>query len=193
MNLRNEPQLLLKMAAGDADAFSTLYAHYTSLVYRFIYKYLKSAELTADLTQEIFIKIWENRAELSELQAFKSYLFTISRNHALNFLKRASVDVTAKGIILQNYSSQESIEDSLQAKQYLEYLEGVLLRLSPQSREVFRLCRQQYKSYDEAAEILGISRNAIKKHMVRSMKVLGAAVQKDLGIPLSLFLVYFLK
>jgi RNA polymerase sigma-70 factor (family 1) len=193
MALKNESELLQAMSAGNADAFSRLYKHYASLVYRFIYKYLKSEELTDDLTQEIFIKIWENRSNLSEVQAFKSYLFTLSRNHAINFLRRASVDVTAKGVILHSYQPQDSIEDNLQTKQYLEYLNSVLATLSPQSREVFRLCRQEYKSYDEAAEILGITRHAIKKHMVKSMKIIGTAVQKDLGIPLSVFLAYLIK
>lgn len=191
--LVNEIELLRHSANGDANAFSVLYNHYSSLVYRFIYKYIKSPELTDDLTQEIFIKVWENKEALVDRNAFKSYLFTLSRNHTLNFLKRASIDQTAKGILLNNYVPSDSLEDELQTKDYLDYLQTILATLSPQSREVFRLCRQEYKSYDEAAEILGISRSAIKKHMIKSMKTLGEAVKKDLGIPLGVFLTLFLK
>ncbi len=191
--LENEIELLQQAAKGDANAYAQLYTHYRSLVYRFIYKYLKSPELADDHTQEIFLKVWENKAALVDRYAFKSFLFTISRNHTLNFLKRAAVDTTAKSVILSNYTAIDSLEEELQTKDYMEYLQSILATLTPQSREVFRLCRQEYKSYDEAAEILGISRSAIKKHMIKSMKILGDAVKRDLGIPLGVFLTYLLK
>ncbi|SMC45536.1 RNA polymerase sigma factor [Pedobacter africanus] len=191
--LANETELLQQAANGDANAFALLYSHYRSLVYRFIYKYLKSPQLTDDLTQEIFLKVWKNKEALTDRQAFKSYLFTISRNHTLNFLKRASIDNTAKSVIINSYSPSGSLEEELQTKDYLAYLQSILVTLTPQSREVFRLCRQEYKSYDEAAEILGISRSAVKKHMIKSMKVLGDAVKRDLGIPLGIFLTVLLK
>jgi len=191
--LVNEMELLQLTANGDTSAFATLYEHYRSLVYRFIYKYLKSPQLTDDLTQEIFLKVWETKEMLTDKNVFKSYLFTISRNHTLNFLKRSSIDQTAKNIILSNYQLTDSLEDDLQTKEYLAYLQTILATLTPQNREVFRLCRQEYKSYEEAAEILGISRNAVKKHMVKSMRVLGDAVKKDLGIPLSIFLAIVIK
>ncbi|TCC99655.1 RNA polymerase sigma factor [Pedobacter hiemivivus] len=191
--LVNEIELLQLTANGDTNAFAKLYGHYKSLVYRFIYKYLKSPQLTDDLTQEIFLKIWETKEMLKDRVAFKSYLFTISRNHTLNFLKRSSIDQTAKNIILSNYVLTDSLEEDLQTKDYLEYLQTILTSLTPQNREVFRLCRQEYKSYEEAAELLGISRNAVKKHMMKSMRVLGDAVKKDLGIPLAVFLALVIR
>jgi RNA polymerase sigma-70 factor (ECF subfamily) len=96
-------------------------------------------------------------------------------------------------VIINSYSPSDSLEEELQTKDYLAYLQSILVTLSPQSREVFRLCRQEYKTYDEAAEILGISRSAVKKHMIKSMKVLGDAVKRDLGIPLGIFLTVLLK
>jgi len=186
--LENEMELLQKAAAGEANAFARLYNHYRSLVYHFIARYAKSPQLTDDLTQEIFMKVWEKKESLTDLYAFKSYLFTLSKNHTLNYLKRAAVDNTAKSVILNNYTMTSSLDEDVQAKDYLAYLQNILASLSPQSREVFRLCRQEFKSYDEAAEILGISRSAVKKHMVKSMKMLGDAVKRDLGIPLGIFL-----
>jgi RNA polymerase sigma-70 factor (family 1) len=191
--LENEIELLQQAATGESNAFAQLYNHYRTLVYRFIYKYVKSPQLTDDLTQEIFMKVWENKTALTDRHAFKSYLFTISRNHTLNFLKRAAIDNTAKSVILNYYVPSESIEENLQTKDYMEYLQSILNTLTPQSREVFRLCRQEFKSYEQAAEILGISRSAVKKHMIKSMKKLGDAVKRDLGIPLGIFLTYLFK
>jgi DNA-directed RNA polymerase specialized sigma24 family protein len=58
---------------------------------------------------------------------------------------------------------------------------------------VFRLCRQQGMTYDETAELLGISRNAVKKHMVRTMRILSESVETDLGISLTLLLMMTIR
>ncbi len=183
-----ESVVIEKLIAGSQEAFSTIYKRYSSLVSAFLLKYVKSPDLAEDLTQEIFLKIWQDRTKLTEVNSFRSYLFTISRNHTFNFLKRASVDKTAKAIILQSYNPYVDLEQEISIKDYLRYIESLLEALPPQSREVFKLCRQEFKTYDEAAEILGISRNTIKKHMVRSMKILGDNVKKDLNIDLILLL-----
>lgn len=135
------------------------------------------------------MKIWEDRWTMQEVSSFKSYLFTVTKNHTFNMLKRAAVEDRIKGEVLRNYTvSKNDTEESFQAKEYQQFLQRVLDTLPPQSREVFKLCRQQEKSYDEAAQILGISSSAIKKHMVRSMKVLKFAVEKDMGIAFSVFM-----
>lgn len=186
----SDAQLLDLLRSDDGAAFGVIYERYNELLYDFLYKFLKSPELTEDLTQEIFIKIWDGRAQLPHLLSVKSYLFTIGRNHVFNFLKRAGTDRHAKAEILKHYTTNgNSLENVLHAKDYQRYLEELLAGLTPQSREVFRLCRQEAKTYDETAELLGISRNTVKKHMIRTMRVLSDSVERDLGISLSTLLV----
>ena len=186
----NENELLQKISKDDSIAFEALYNHYRTDIYRFIYKFIKSPELSDDLCQEIFIRIWENRIGLLMIKSFKAYLYTITKNHTLNFLKRASVDSKAMGIIYSSITEKRNeMEDNLITNEYLTHLRNILNTLPPQSREVFKLCRQQGHSYDEVAQMLGISRNCVKKHMVRSMRTLKLSVTKEFGISLSLFFI----
>ena len=62
-----------------------------------------------------------------------------------------------------------------QSDEYHSFLHTIITTLTPQSKKVFQLCRQQGLSYDEAAENMGVSRSLIKKHMVRSMKIMRLA------------------
>ncbi|GAB3999826.1 RNA polymerase sigma-70 factor [Spirosoma daeguense] len=189
MNFTNERVLLNQVSTGDEQAFKKLYDEYRPGIYRFIYKFIKSTDLSNDICQEVFMKIWEDRWEIREVNSFRSYLFTITKNHTFNVLKRAAVEDRIKTEVLSNYSiSKNDTEDVLQLKEYQQFLQSVLDTLPSQSRNVFKLCRQQGKSYDEAAELLGISSSAIKKHMVRSMKTIKFAVEKDMGIAFSVFL-----
>ena len=186
----NENELIQKISQDDSIAFEALYNHYRMDIYRFIYKFIKSPELSDDLCQEIFIRIWESRNSLVVIKSFKPYLYTITKNHTLNFLKRASVDSKAMGVIYSTFSEKRNeMEDNLITNEYLNHLRNILNTLPAQSREVFKLCRQQGHSYDEVAQMLGISRSCVKKHMVRSMRTLKLSVVKEFGISLSLFLI----
>ena len=73
-------------------------------------------------------------------------------------------------------------EEEFQTAEYLRYLEMMLSQMSVRSREVFELCRENGNSYNETAEQLGISNNAVKKHMVKTMKLLKFSVRKEFGL-----------
>jgi len=190
----DEKLAIENLARGSNDAFDAVYNNYYSEVNQFVLRYVKSPQLAEDLSQEIFIKVWESRANLAEVRSFRSWLFVVARNHTLNTLKSAAhkQDVVAEITRHTNPKSSSPVEDELLSREYLRYLNGILDTLPPKAREVFRLCREQHKSYDEVAAILGISRNTVKSHMAHSLKILRDSVEKDLGISLSLFLLIVL-
>jgi len=193
LNNLSDRQLTELLQLEDETAFGELYARYNRPLYDFLYKFLKSPELTEDMTQEIFIKLWDMRKRLPFVTSIKSYLFTIGKNHVFNFLKRAGTDRYAKAEILKHYSTVgHSLENALHARDYQYYLYKLLAQLTPQSREVFRLCRQDGKTYEETARLLGISRNTVKKHMIRTMRLLSDSVEKELGISLCTLLAMIL-
>jgi RNA polymerase sigma-70 factor (family 1) len=184
MNCFNEEKLVIRQVAqGNEKAFSEIYDRYKPVLYRFVFNILKSADLTNDSCQDIFIKIWEDRSRLENVESFRYYLLTVGKNHCLNVLKKVLSEEKTLSVFISNYSEvNNELEENFQTWEYQQFICSVLYTLTPQSRRIFQLCRQQGMSYDEAAEEMGISRNMIKKHMVRSMKIFKVAVEKDLGI-----------
>jgi RNA polymerase sigma-70 factor (ECF subfamily) len=194
LSILAEKDLLLEVAGGDQKAFGKIYGIYHPLISKVVLKFVKSPDLTNDLTQEIFIKIWDIRKELVHINSFKAYLIITASNHVLNFLKRASREAIAKGEILKHYRQyEESIEDKLASQEYLQFIDNVLNSLPPQTREVFRICREENKSYDEVASVLGITRNTVKKHIVRANKEFRDALEKNSDIHLKLLILLFLE
>lgn len=194
MALSNEDFLVKKIAGNGDAAFEALYEHYFPLLYRLILKLLKSPALSEDLCQEVFLHVWETRANLQNINILQSYLLTVAKNKAFNILRRSSTEVLIKSEIVRNYPfTHNRVEDDLITGEYMEYLENILETLSPQSREVFRLCRQEGKSYDETASILRISKSAVKKHMVKTMDTMRTAVSTDLGVSLNFFMAIILS
>lgn len=186
----DEKYILRRVSEGDENAFSTLFNHYRPILFRYVLPILKSDDLASDTCQEIFIKIWEDRENLSEINSFQPYLLTVGKNHSLNVLKKMLSEQRTLASFVANYNeANHGLEETLQFEEYNRFITKTLQTLSPQSRQVFQLCRQKGLSYDEAADILGISRNVIKKHMVKAMRVLRLAVVRDLGIAFSTLLV----
>lgn len=185
----SEKELLQQLIAGDETGFVGLYEIYNRSIYTFILKYVSSIPLAEDLTQEVFIKIWENRINLIGVQSFKAYLFITARNHTLNSLKVVFRSEAAIGEVIAGFVNlRNSTEEDLLHKDYLIFLKNTLDDLPARSREIFKLCREEEKTYDEVAKSLNISRNAVKNHMVHSMKVLSSSIKKEFGISLSLII-----
>jgi len=187
-------ELVTKLVAGEEYAFAAIYLKYKSPVFSIVKKFVHAEELAEDLTQEAFIKLWESRNKLSDVQSLRAYLFTVAKNHTINSLKKTLQSDVAKTAILAAFPPGRNItEEHLINKEYSDYLQQQLAVLPERTREVFRQCREQYRTYDEVAKSIGISRNAVKKHMVNAVKHLSSAVQKDLGISLSVLLAIVLK
>jgi len=175
--------------SGEDAAYTELYDRYHDSIYRFIRKYLRSSQLSEDICQNVFLKLWEQRDNPVQILEFGAYLFTLAKRQAFDYLKRAAIEETALGIILQNYQPNlNAVADTHETRDYLNFIESVLDRLPEQTKAVFKLCRQHHKTYEEAAEILGISKHLVKKNMVRSMKVLKDAAESELGISFILLL-----
>ncbi|QEM11397.1 RNA polymerase sigma factor [Mucilaginibacter rubeus] len=182
------------LACGDEAAYNELYGRYAVQINRFMQKYLHSAVLSEDATHDVFIKIWNKREQLKNVQSFKAYLFTVARNQALDNLKTAFRTESAISQISATITEyRNTVEEERLTKEYLLFIENVLAALPQRSREIFALCREQGKTYDQAAKELGISRNAIKNHMVLTMKVLSSKVETELGISLSILLAVVFK
>lgn len=190
MYFQDDHTLLAKIKEGDENAFSLFYEQHWTVIHRFVMKYVKCQELSNDVTQDIFVRFWEGRADLPEISSLKSYLFIVARNAAFNVLKKASVQENLKEkIMLAAVASRNTIEDDMLSMEYLDHLKKVVETLPAQTQKIFSLCREDEKSYQEVSQMLGISKDAVKKHMVRSMKLLRLSIQNALHLLLALIFV----
>ncbi len=163
--------VLLRMIDGDESAFTSVYRHYHPALYIYLLRICKIPSLAEDLVHDVFLKIWEIRGRINPELPFTGYLYRIARNHAFKTLQKLAHDEALQEQLLLHQQTQgRGPEQIIWEKEYDRLFHEALGRLTPQRLNVFRLCRQEGKSYDEAAAQLGISRNAVKKHMVLSMR-----------------------
>lgn len=161
-----------RMKEGDETAFTQLYRQYHPALYLYVLRFCKIPTLAEDLVHDVFLKLWEVRERIDPAQSFTGYLYRIARNHVFKTIQRIATDEALRDQVCRNLESRADAlpEDRVAAKQYERLFEEALDRMPAQRLRVFRLCRQEGHSYEEAADMLGISRNAVKKHMVLGMR-----------------------
>ena len=164
-------ELLAQLKEGDAAACLALYDRYHAAVYKWALSFVKAPQLAEDLVQEVFLKIWQIRERLNPEQSFPAFMYRICRNKAFTMLKQIAGDEKLRTQVMTELGSvAESAENKLLWSQYEAMLVHAVEQLPQQRQKVFKLCRQEGKTYDQVAAELGISRNTVKEHMVMAVK-----------------------
>lgn len=165
-----ERQLLHAIAAGDSRAFRQLVHIFWSAVYGNTLTIVKSPQTAEEITQDIFLKIWQQKEKLTEVESFRHYIYVVGRNQVISQLRRK--------IAGQLVEPGDILDDHLLPSGQLEYketyqlvMEGIA-RLSPQQQLVFKMSRLEGLSYEQIGHALGITRNTVKAHMVLALNAL---------------------
>src|SRR6185312_15565209 len=121
--------------------------------------------------------------------SFASYLYRVSRNSAIDVMKKIAADRALQKEIVNHMGSQafEAAHTKLQAKEYTILYKQAIDALPKQRRTVFLLCREEGKTYEETARQLGISRHTVKEYMSESLRSLRHFLSEKAKAALLLF------
>jgi RNA polymerase sigma-70 factor (ECF subfamily) len=188
---QKEHHLLESLAAGDQNAFREIFHAYSPRIYGFALKLTRSQTLAEEIVQDIFMKIWVGRESLSAIDNLQAYLYTLSKNHAFNILKRISLEEIAKAKISKDLKEvHHETEETIDFHESEEILNQVINRLPPQQKLVYSLCHQEGLKYEEVALRLNISRLTVKTHMQQALRTIKLHFSGFIGLLLPLFLVF---
>lgn len=188
----NNHELLIYVHKGDEQAFKYLYELFRPKIYSIAIQYLKSEELAKEVVQDVFLKIWLDRAELIQITSLEAWLYKVAKNNILNRLKRIGIEMKAKDYFSSHTALiSYEMEYQLESKEYTSILQEVINALPEQQRKVFELARIQKLSYEKIGEQMNLSPLTVKTHMARALKAIRLKIH-ELGVDIPLFL-FFLK
>lgn len=163
-----------QIGQGSQTAFASLFRLFYQKLHGFSLQYVHVHEIAEEITNDVFVKLWSRRAEISHVQNLSTYLFVSVKNHSLNYLKQYShihiaVEDAAgsSGLVNRNDPGEE-----LEWKEISFQLSQVIDSLPDQCRTVFRLIKEDGFRYKEVAEILGISPRTVETQLFRAIKKL---------------------
>lgn len=175
-------------------AFKELFAHYQNKLYSIALRLTRSSTLSEEIVEDVFLKIWMKRKDLSEIQNFSAYLFVITRNRVYKTLKQIAKSYETVLLTEDNkIAANDNIEDYLVNKEYSSVLREAVTRLPRKQKEVYSLIKEQGLKRDEAAYVLNLKPETIKSHLAEAMKNIRSycTLNLDMMLLIPVYLFYF--
>lgn len=178
-----QAELVRKAQAGDLQAFERLFEQYQRAVYNIVFQMVRSESDAADLTQDVFVRVWKALPRLEAPEAFASWLFRIAGNLGRNWIRdntrvrqesldqpigndeddgqqREIADVTGDpATVAQSHAMQAAVQNAIQG-------------LSPDHRMVITLHHLEGQSVEEIAGIMKCSVGTVKSRLSRARDAL---------------------
>lgn len=196
-DLQENVKIIEAVRNGEQLAFEFIFRKYYLRLRCFAMRLVKNETVAEDITQEVFTTIWEQRNSLNENKELKSYLFQITRNSCLNYLKRNNVEQRYYNALLYENSAQElfalNFLDEQEQKELKDELYSEINRalgtLSPQCRKAFELSKFKQMKNKEVAELMGLNIKTVEKHISKAMRTIRETLKHK---PLLLYFLFVL-
>lgn len=164
-----------RISDRDAKEFERMFRMYFLRLAKYAYKYVGNVAVAQDLTQTVFLKIWELNGKWDPRGTVKSYLYTAVKNQCLNHIKHNKVvnEWQANQIAVPKRSQiKMEWEQTDREIRLNEAINLALNKMPDKRREVFELSRDEGLTYSEIADVLGITKKTVENHMGNALKFL---------------------
>lgn len=181
---RSDQNLLMLVGQGDEQAFKCLFSNHRDKLFAYLLKVTKSRETAEEIVMDVFLKLWQSRDILSEIQNFPSFIFLVARNKAYDFLRTASKDLVLKDLLWDEIemASSSRTDERIVLSELQSKLDNAVSKLSPQRQSVFRLSREEHLTHDQIAARLKISKSTVKNHMIDSLRFIREHLDTNLDL-----------
>ena len=188
--MTDEKTLVKALKKGDRAAFEEIFHLYHKWIYSFCYSFLHQKEDAENITQDVFVKLWLKRATIDTEKSFSGFLFTMTKNLALNYIRKAIHQQIFVNQLLDN-----GLEDCCQTDRQVSLnevkrtLNNLVSQLPPKRKEIFLLSRENGLSHKEISKRLGVSVHTVESQMSKALKFIRNGLK---GFALAFFLFIFL-
>jgi len=176
-NLSDEQLVSDYLKHKDDKTLETLFGRYLKPIYGFVYKYTNLLNEAEDITQETFVKIWRNLKKFDQNRSFKTWIFQIAKNTAIDFLRQK------KNIPFSDFETEEGenpiantlIDENplppeiLDQKNLAEILATAIDKMSAKYRQVLHLRYYNQFTFQEIAETLNEPLDTVKSRHRRAL------------------------
>jgi RNA polymerase sigma-70 factor (ECF subfamily) len=158
---------------GDHRAFAELVHRHQDAAYRFVLRMVGTRDEALEIVQDAFVRAWQALPQWQPEAQFRTWLFRIASNAALDALRRRRV-VAFEPLdeTLDAAAGEPDPEKRLELKQRVAALEASLARLSAEHREILLLREVENMSYEEIGAVLGLSEGTVKSRLARARAAL---------------------
>ncbi|MBL0741119.1 RNA polymerase sigma factor [Chryseolinea lacunae] len=172
--------------SGDLSAYAVLYRKYFFALYTYGKKISTDHELVKDCVQDLFVKIWNNRENLSDTTSIKYYLFTSLKRKLLDNLRSAhhknKADDDIADLVI---SDDEFLADDLSEDQR-EKVVRAISTLSKHQQQLIHMKFHEERTNQEISDALGITIQSVYNAVFKTLRTIRKQMLMVLALLLSL-------
>jgi RNA polymerase sigma-70 factor (ECF subfamily) len=175
----DDRQLVQTIRAGDTDAFETLVRRKTTKVYALCYRVIGNAEDAKDISQLVFLKLWENLGKYDPQYAFDTWLYRMVTNVAIDFMrnKQSRDNAVNSNLRLVKTSADPEQTVIMQRKEVEHLFNEIATVLSPKQKTIFIMNQMEDLPSAEIAKILGCRESTVRNHLFNARKLMQHQLQ----------------
>lgn len=182
----NELKLLIgKMKTGDRDSFNQIFRRYYTPLVRFCVRFVADGDQSAEIVQDLFVKLWTNRERLTFNTSFESYMLRSVRNAAITHITKERAHAETNERIYVGESDTNDPSETLQSNNLEASYRKVLASMPEKRRDVFLASRFDGLKYTEIADKFGMSTKTVEAHMSAAIKQLREGLKEYLWVSTS--------
>lgn len=175
---------------GQSHAFRMIYDRYSVFVYRRVLYLVRIEQVAQELTQDVFVRLWEKRHLVDPAKPVSPYLAKIAANLVVDFFRRAARDRRWRASLCGTAEmTGDNADERLIAADESTLLQRAIGCLPTQQQSVFKLCKVDGLSHEEVSDKLGISISTVNNHIVRANKTVKRYLMRFLPVVAPFYLV----
>ncbi|MDR3180624.1 MAG: RNA polymerase sigma-70 factor [Prevotellaceae bacterium] len=171
----SDNQYVEKLAQGDHATFRGLFMQYFPKLKIFIAGLVKSEAIAEELSQDIFVKIWEKRKALTTVQSFNAYIYRMAKNAVLNHFQHEHIKERYIGQVSSD--SPVSADELFQAKETELLIQLTVAKMPTKRRTIFELSRRSQLKNEEIAQKLQLSKKTVENHLTLALNEIREALK----------------
>ena len=171
--------LVTRAIRGHESGFEELVKRYQRPITAYIFRMLGDYDLSLDVTQDVFIKVYNSLDKYRPEYKFSTWIYRIAHNAAIDHMRRNSMQTSsietenADGAYeLQLESSLPSPEKDRERSEWRAEIDAIVKCLPPSYRDLIVLRHSQELSYDEIAEVTGLPLGTVKNRLFRAREMM---------------------
>jgi RNA polymerase sigma-70 factor (ECF subfamily) len=132
----------------------------------------KSDQYAKDIVQDVFLSLWSQQDQIDDIRNIEAWLYRITENKVVDFLRRAAVNEKLKKALFNNLQQiiHNDTEHLIEARECESIIRSAIDSLPPQRRLIYQLNREKGLSYQEIADELKVSRHTVKNQLFSALQ-----------------------
>lgn len=172
--------------------FAEIFREHEQRLYTLAFRLTKSDQYAKDIIQEVFMKLWEKRDHIPVIHNMEAWLYRLTENKTIDFLRKAAADSRLKEAIWNNL--QQIINDAeawIAVKEYNQIIQKAINQLPPQRKLIYQLHKEEGLNYQQIADELHLSKHTVKNQLFSAIQSLRGFISRNVKLFSFLSLVFF--